>query len=855
MKKVYLFLIVLSFPFIMSMATPWEPSNWPFLRHYDENHLKEVALPLGGIGTGTVSIGGRGELRDWEIMNIPARKYSTVTDGNDAPFFAIYVKEANGATDTRLLAGPLYDDEYIHYEGRPVNHHGMPRFTHAVFDATYPMGQVTLTDESMPVKVRLKAFNPLVPGDEEISGLPLAILSYEVTNLTQEPLEAAVCGSLRNFIGKDGSNYLIDWKGDYVPIGAMNNINTLIDDEDAGVHGILFSSNGVDSLSTAWGTMCLATDATGGISRRTRTADNSWSVAILDFWDDFSEDGSIHEPIANARKTVGRDQDPMGSLCVKQTIAPGKSHTFNFYFTWNFPNRKSWSNEIVGNWYSVQHPDVWQTAVDAVRHVADYERETLLFIHALLDSSYPDVVKEAALFNLNVLRSQTVFRLPSGHLMGWEGVMDRSGSCAGSCTHVWNYEMATPFLFGRLARSMREVESEYATHEDGSMAFRVSLPLQSPDPSHNVAADGQLGCVMKFYREWQMSGDDAWLSAHWNAVKSNLAYAWVQHGWDGNQDGIMEGSQHNTMDVNYFGPNPQMGFWYMGALRSAEEMAKAMNDKTFSKKCHSLFEQGSKWMDENLFNGEYYEHRITDPNTFEFMDPDSPDIPPYQLGKGCLVDQLVGQYMAHICNLGYLADAKHIRTTLESVYRYNYLADFGMHFNNMRSYVLKGESGLLMASWPKGRLEVPFPYFSEAMTGFEYTAAIGMIYEGMEDEALTCISAIRNRFDGARRNPFSEPECGHHYARSMASWAAIPAYSHFHYSGVNKTMEITSRPGVWFWSNGYAWGTIKVNENNSATLNVLKGAVDLKTFTIGTKHYRCNISINEGESISFPTKK
>ena len=34
--------------------------------------------------------------------------------------------------------------------------------------------------------------------------------------------------------------------------------------------------------------------------------------------------------------------------------------------------------------------------------------------------------------------------------------------------------------------------------------------------------------------------------------------------WDGNQDGVMEGSQHNTMDVDY-GPNPQMG-WYMGAL-------------------------------------------------------------------------------------------------------------------------------------------------------------------------------------------------------------------------------------------------------------------------------------------------
>ena len=107
----------------------------------------------------------------------------------------------------------------------------------------------------------------------------------------------------------------------------------------------------------------------------------------------------------------------------------------------------------------------------------------------------------------------------------------------------------------------------------------------------------------------------------------------------------MEGSQHNTMDVNYFGPNPQMGFWYMGALRAAEEMARAMKDKEFAKKCRSLFERGSAWMDANLFNGEYYEHKITDPETFEFLPEGSDKVPAFQLGKGCLVDQLVGLIM------------------------------------------------------------------------------------------------------------------------------------------------------------------------------------------------------------------
>ena len=285
-----------------------------------------------------------------------------------------------------------------------------------------------------------------------------------------------------------------------------------------------------------------------------------------------------------------------------------------------------------------------------------------------------------------------------------------------------------------------------------------------------------------------------------------------------------------------------MGFWYLGALRATEEMAKAVGDKNFARQCHALYENGSRWMDANLFNGEYYEHRITDPATFELLDTDAPGakIPDFQLGKGCLVDQLVGQYMASLCGLGYLGNPDNIRTTLRSIMKYNFVEDFSSHFNNMRSYVMGNEAGLLMASWPKGRLKVPFPYFAEVMTGFEYCAATGMLYEGMEDDALTCIRAIRDRFDGATRNPYSEPECGHHYARAMASWSTVLAWSGFNYSGVTGEMKFTSRPGTYFWSNGYAWGTCRIADGAPPTLTVLKGNLPLKSLYIGQKKYTHN---------------
>ena len=548
----------------------------------------------------------------------------------------------------------------------------------------------------------------------------------------------------------------------------------------------------------------------------------------------------------------------MASLAVKKIIEPFKSKCFSFFITWNFPNRKAWSKTVVGNYYSQQYPDAWETAKQVVPQIPSLEKKTLLFVNSLLKSSYPNVVKEAALFNLATLRSQTVFRLPSGHLMGWEGVMDRYGSCQGSCTHVWNYEMATPFLFGELSKTMRDVEFNYATKENGLMNFRADLPLSAAAKGNAAAADGQMGCIMKIYRDWQLSGDYDFLAQNWEQIKKVLSYAWIEKGWDANQDGVMEGSQHNTMDVNYFGPNPQMGFWYLGALKAASKMAAAMQDKDFERKCTSLYNQGSQWIDKNLFNGEYYEHKITDPSSFEFLDMDNPNtkIPEFQLGKGCLVDQLVGQYMAHICGLGCLADKDHIQTTLKSIMKYNYVKDFSRHFNNMRSYVLGNESGLLMASWPKGRLEVPFPYFAEVMTGFEYCAAVSMLYEGMNTEALTCIQSIRDRHDGAKRNPFSEAECGHHYARSMASWATIIALSDFNYSAVDKVFHITSNPGTYFWSNGYSWGTCTVSKS-SFEIEVKKGELNLKKIMIGkiSIPIKKDIRLTENESKAFYISK
>ncbi len=835
MKKNYLLMLVILITLYLDGTA--QTNQWPVLKRYDQQHLLHIALPVGGIGTGTVSLGGRGELRDWEIMNKPGTGFSTITDGNQAPFFAIYVKEGTGKPVTKALLGPLEASEFSHYEGRPVNHHGLPRFSKANFEAAYPFGQVNLSDPLLPVKVKIKAFNPLIPGDIASSSIPIAILKYQVTNTSAKEMEVAVCGTMRNFIGIDGSKQSKNWKGDWVYAGASQNQNSY--KESNNIKGMYMWSKGVDSNDAAWGTVALSTPENKSVSYRRSSSPNDWENAILDFWDDFSVDGQLTD------KKEMVDDNPMASLAVKKILAPGATTEFVFYLTWHFPNRLDWNGawnfgykgKKIGNYYTTIYKDAWDVIEKEGERLESLEKATLSFVRAFTESSIPITVKEAALFNLSTLRSQTVFRVPSGHFLRWEGVMNEAGSCYGSCTHVWNYESATAFLFGDMARSMREVEMMYGSKENGKMMNRVNLPLEDNfGIDHVAAADGQMGSVLRFYREWKLSGDGDWLRKLWPRVKKSMAYAWIAGGWDANRDGVQEGRQHNTMDVDYFGPNPQMQFWYFGALKATAEMARYMKDESFADTCELIWKKGAAWVELELFNGSYFEHKITDPSTFQFLDPaDKDKIPAFQLGPGCLVDQLAGQYMAHVCGLGYLVDKQKIQTTLKTIMRNNFVDRFDTVFNNMRSYVMGSESGLIMASWPKGRLKIPFPYFAESMSGFEYTAAIGMLYEGQTAAGLKCIQSIRDRYDGLKRNPFDEPECGRHYARAMASWSAIPAMSGFQYSGIDQSIEFTNIPGKYFWSNGYSWGTALIQKTGKTveiTLEVLYGRLDLQSILI-----------------------
>jgi len=845
-------------------AAAWaEVDRWSSFRRYDGAHLDRIAMPIGGIGTGTVSLGGRGDLRDWEIMNRPAKGF-VPSVGDIYPCFILYARDSEGRHFTRLVEGPLGAGDFEGSHGSKTPNDNLPRFAQASFDSAYPFGQVSLSDSDLPLKVRIRAFNPLIPGDPEDSGLPVALLAFDVVNQTDGAMEVAICGTLPNFIGMDGWELERDWKGDQHPVGTKGNRNQYR--ETDGIRGIFFSSDEVDPLSSAWGTMALATPSRDQVTFRTGWDRIQWGNAWLDFWDDFSADGKL-EP-----RDVRSDM-PIASLAIRGNAPARGAWSTTFLLSWHFPNRYTWTprsgtpNEAdrIGNYYTTRFADAWEVAADVSRRAGELQQKTQTFARSFYGCDLPDVVKEAAGFTLTALRSQTSFRTPDGRFFGFEGCGNQKGCCHGSCTHVWNYEQATAFLFGDLARSMREVEFAHATDNSGMMSFRVNLPLERAREFGKAAADGQMGCIMKMYRDWRLSGDRKFLEQLWPKVRKALEFCWIPGGWDADQDGVMEGCQHNTMDVEYYGPNPQMEGWYLGALKAAAAMAREMEDVEFAERCDRLFENGSRWTDENLFNGEYFEHQVRPPRERSDIAPSlligmgaaDPTHPEFQLASGCLVDQLVGQFMAHVCGLGYLLDRDHVSRTLSSILKYNQRDNLSEHFNAMRSFALANEAGLLMADYPGSRPENPFPYFSEVMTGFEYTAAVGMLYESMTEEGLNCIRHVRERYDGRKRSPFDEAECGHHYARAMASWASVLAWTGFQFDGLHGVMTFTSKPGKWFWSNGEAWGSCAINRQgneSSVNLQVHGGRLEIRKFTLGSvgaREFDPPLHLGAGESQSF----
>lgn len=787
---------------------------------YKGRKTNEISFPLGGLGTGCIGLAGNGRLIDWEIFNKPNKN-----SVNGFSHFAIKAEMDGETLDARVLNGDLHPPYSGAQHGMggfgfgPGREYmtGMPHFNKVTFRGEFPFASLNFKGSKFPGKVRMNAFNPFIPLNDRDSGIPAAFFEIEVKNTTDKTLKYSVAGTLTN------------------PFPA-NNLNDIIQTDK--LTFLRLSSDAHEPDEVGYGDLNIATDA-NDVSWQQYWFRGGWFDNLEVYWNDFMAPGKLQN------REYPLDQSGSGNsgmLAAHIEVRPGKTGKIRYIISWNIPNCENYWNKnrasemaeeagispIWKNYYATLWEDSKASSKYALTNWDRLYRETQKFKKTLFASDLPEVAIEAISANLSTLKTATVLRLEDGTFYGWEGCTGSGGCCEGSCTHVWNYAQALPFLFPKLERSMRKANYKYNQQPNGGMPFRIRLPLGIKHPGGRSCADGLFGDVIKSYRDWKICGDTEWLKTIWPNVKKSIEFAWDETNedkWDPDKTGVLQGRQHHTLDMELFGPNAWLTGFYLGALKAASEMAEYLGESDTAEEYLAIFEKGKVWADRHLFNGEYY-HQIINledksiPERFNALDSywnDEHQEIKYQIGEGCEIDQVLAQWHANLYGLGEIFDPKQVKTALKFLYKYSFKKSMRDFYNPCRIYTLNDESGLVIADWPedKQKPRIPLPYSQETQNGYEWAACIQMIQAGLMKEGMDCVKAIRDRYDGEKRNPWNEIECGNNYARSMATYALLNTFSGFQFDMANGVIgfnPIKLKDGKFrcLWSLDSGWGEFKM---------------------------------------------
>ena len=789
--------------------TGHRPYNTPYTGEY----LNRLAFPIGGLGAGMFCLEGTGAISHLSVRNRPD------IYNEPALFAALSINgRENGA---KLLEGPVPNWKYFGPRGTGNGQagatYGLPRFAQASFTAAFPFATIDLHDPDLPIQATINGWSPFIPTDQDNSSLPVGALEYSFTNKGATAIDAIFSFNTKNFLALDDDksvNTIGPIQNGFVLKQDNNSFTLFTDDPKTIVDHCWFRGGWWDPFTMAWNTV------KEGRTRNTPPVDKG---------------------------------APGASLFVPFHLGPGATKTICVYTAWYVPH----STLHIGDslppsatyqpWYSGRFENIEAVTAYWKDNYTDLLHKTTLFKKAFHASTLPPEVMEAVAANLTILKSPTTLRQTDGRFWGWEGCGDDEGCCEGSCTHVWNYAQAMSHLFPALERSMRNTEYGEDQNQQGHQRFRANIPISPVKHDFHAAADGQLGGMMKVYRDWRISGDDTWLKTLYPHVKQSMDYC-IQT-WDPRGKGVVEEPHHNTYDIEFWGAEAMCTSFYLGALQAMIGMGEYLHEPIDTYK--TLYEKGRRYLETNLYDGEYFFQEIEfknlnapDPAKAQSYGGDySPEAiallqkegPKYQYGKGCLSDGVLGAWMGKMCGLEDFIDRQKITSHLLAIHKYNLRKDLSEHANPQRpAYALGHEGGLLLCTWPKGgRLSLPFVYSDEVWTGIEYQVASHLMSMGKVTEGLEIVRHCRDRYDGRIRNPFNEYECGHWYARAMSSYSLLQGLTGLRYDAVDKTLYVDSKIGDFtcFLSTATGFGTVTYNQGKAA-VNTTYGSIPVEQIKI-----------------------
>ena len=726
---------------------------------YTGKELAYIGMPIGGLMTGTVYLGGDGKLWLWDIFN------ETKEGIVDKTYKDWQGKKEIKARDGANFVFPV-TPEYPFEQGFGIKitqkktvwkkNLDFKGFDTISFKGQYPMAEINYRNTELPVTVDLQSFSPFVPLNVTESNYPATIMRFTVTNTSDKKASVELSGWLENAV-------LIHTKNN----PSVKLINTI--EENSG-NTILTCSSRTDSEEIKkqpdFGNMTLMLCKSGKKSK------GEAGIKV--------KSNLLFPKKLQKTAEANHGEQLSGVLSKTVQLQPSESKEISFIISWYFPNitlpqNKNSKGENKGRFYSKRFVDSKGVATEIAHNYDSLYQKTLAWKNCFYDdATLPHWFLNRTFANTSILATETSFLLEDGRFWAWEGI----GACPGTCTHVWHYAQAVGRLFPELEKNLRE-RTDFAVIDSssGGIDFRGSL-------ANKYAADGQAGIVLRSYRDYLISeNNSSFLDKNWGNIKLALQYLINLDKEDGEANGTIFGEQHNTLDAEWYGNVPVITSLYLAALAASVEMAIVMKDTKAEKEYITILEAG-KMNIEKLFNGEFF---------IQNEDPKHKNA--IGIGSGCYIDQVFGQSWAYQLGLGNLYNKEMINKSLESLWKYNFVPDMGLlrdsisPKNNGRPYALAGDAGLVMCTWPLGgkrddwEKHWQFGYFNECMTGFEHQVASHMIWEDKLDYGFSIEKAIHERYGAAQRNPYNEIECSDHYSRAMASYGAYIAACGFTYHG------------------------------------------------------------------------
>jgi len=740
--------------------------------HIDDGYWQ--GAPVGGFGAGTFSRTYRGDFARWHLK-AGVHKYQTVF----ANQFAMYQKsegEANGVA--QVLAS-------THPEGPGLSSW---KWDYPVgagdYYSLYPKSWYDYRWEKFPAHVVLEQFSPILPGNYRDSSLPVAVYRWHAENPTNQSITVSIMLSWTNMVGWF-RNFNRDLSG-HLDAG---NINRFVAQD--GVKALVFDRKRSGPVQNEWdGQFAIATVDSPDVEVTHHTTFYP-GFPSNEVWAPFARDGRLSN---SDLQWISSDEQLGGAIAVRFTLKPGEKRVIPMVISWDLPiiqfgSGRNWYRHYT-DFYGTDGTNVFQIAADALRDAARWS-------DAIDEWQAPYVNDESKpLWYRGELFNELYTIADGGSFWGRPVGSDRKTPNTFAFMECFDYPYYATLdvrFYGSmpLVKFWPELDKQelrqfadtvpmnltdryawiWKTEQTNSGAFRerktkgavphdLGVPQEDPFVQPNQFSwqdtNGWKDLNSKFalmvYRDYVLTGkkDIQFLRYNWAAVQEALEYL---RRYDRNGDGVPENDGYPDQTYDDWvvrGESAYCGGLWLGALRAAEEMAKALGDSAAADKYHALFARSQSSYIKKLWNGNYFSYDTQS----EYRD-------------NIQADQLAGQWYATASGLGDLVPHDMQKKALRKIFDFNVMKFAG------------GDMGAVNGIAADGKIITTNEQVQEVWTGTTFSLAALLLDAGLKEEAYRTAWGVYHVTYETKGYWFRTPEAwditGNYrasmYMRPAAIWA------------------------------------------------------------------------------------